>query len=187
MNRRSRALLRLCFAAIAALALGAVGLPAHAQEPGPTGFYETGSSRRTGPNGADYVIVHEMQQLPRGKTPDAVRDANTTKRFVLTFLRDMPCEQFRSNLDGGFVRNGLTSAADRGRLATLKSACTKPVLKAHSQVILLYRADTSTTTVWIEKMGTVSIVGVDAMRSLWSLWLGRPDQEATRNALVRRL
>lgn len=179
-----------CCATLAGVTLLAgltTATPARALEPGPTGFFVTGSARRIGPSGNEYTISHEMKTLPPAKTPDALRDADITKRFVLTFAKDVQCSRFKASLEAGFVRNGLTSSADRSRVQTLTTACTKATIEARNKVIFFYNAQNKTTTMWIEKMGTVTLGGIDAMRGVWSLWLGHAEDEKAPSSLVARL
>ncbi len=167
-------------------ALGVVST-AQALDPGPSGFYVTGAAKRVGPDGSEFTIIHEMKQLPKARTAEAVREADISKRFTFTFTRDMPCERFKSWLSAGFARSGLTSASDRNRATSLGAACTKSTIKARSHIVLFYNADTKATVLWVEKMGTVSLGGVDAMRGIWSLWFAHPEQEKMRSSLLARL
>ncbi len=158
--------------------LGGAGT-AGATPPGPDGFVQTGLVVRMDRAGVPYSILHEVKELPKQRTSDALVTAEVDKRFVITPLRDATCADFRAMLDVRLTRNG----ARRQLEGALPLACSATLLRAHSRILLNYSARTKIVTLRIERQGTAEASGTDAMRVVWNAWLGPAEQVADRKAL----
>jgi len=173
--------------ACAALAVAVAGLlvaaPATAEAPlKPTGF-----AIRKAPNGLSYTLLHDMASTPSSKTALAIRDADVSKRLVFTFPNGASCATFRAFLTAGFARSGQTSRADQERSRTLGQACSRASIEPRHRAVIYYNAATKTTRLWVEKMGTVRLDGIDSMRAVWSLWFASPEDVKVRDSLLSRL
>ncbi len=166
-------------------ALGAVAIPAtgSATEPGRDGFYPTGLVVRTDHAGREYTIVHQVKTRPTQRTAAGLVLADVEKRFLITPARDIPCEAFRAQLRAGLVRNGMQQAT----ATTLASACSGGIIKARSRIVIAYSPSTRVTVLDIEKVGSARVSGLDAMKSVWGVWLGSGEKAAERAALSAKL
>ena len=176
--------LRAAVSATALLACLLVAPSSQAVEPSRGGWYLTGSATKVTASVKDYTLLHEMKALPAVKTKRGVIDADVDKRFSWRLHRDLSCATLKAALRDGFRRNAYTTSAT---ITTFVNACSGTTLKARSTVVIRYVAATKTTTLSVSGMGTTSVVGVDFMRAVWSLWLGNVDQPRLGEALVARL
>ncbi len=183
-----RRLLLPCSARAGASAAALLGClliapPAPAVQPSRDGWFLTGSATK-GAASKDYTLVHEMRALPALKTRRGVIDADVDKRFVWHVRRDLPCAGLKAALRADFARNAYTRSAE---ITPFVNACSGPTLRARSRVVIRYVAATKTTSVSMQGMGTASVVGLDFMKAVWSLWLGDVDSPKLAAALVARL
>jgi hypothetical protein len=173
--------------ASALVALVALSVSDSAAEPA-VHLEQTGFSIQRGPDGkVRYTLSHEVARRPTSRGPLAARDADVTKRVVMAFPEGMPCAAFRSMVTDGFVRNGLTSTADRSRAQTLAARCTGTSIAPRRRAVFYYDAITKVTRVWIEDMGTAELAGVDSMKAVWSLWFGAGEDAKTKDQLMSRV
>jgi hypothetical protein len=171
------------------LALASTVPTAHAdtEQASPTGYYVTGQTKRTGPDGVNYVVLHEMKART-AKDPVSAKNADVSKRFLITLLSEVPCAKLNETFRLGLARNNqMGGAASQARFATLAAACPSGSVKARAQVVLAYQAETKRTTLWVEGKGTATLQGVDNMRALWSIWLGAVENEKTDTNLVSKM
>jgi hypothetical protein len=181
MSKKRYVLASAMAAVIASVTLGAAAEEAVRLE-------QTGFSIQRGANGkVRYTISHEAAGRPASRGALAARDADVTKRVVLAFPEGMPCAAFRALVTDGFVRNGLTSAADRARAQTVAGRCTGTGIAPRRRAVFYYDASTKVTRVWIEDMGTAELAGVDAMKAVWSLWFGAGEATKTKDELMSRV
>ena len=169
-------------ASVAAMLL--IAPASHAVERARNGFFLTGSATRVDAGKKDYTLVHEMREIPRTKTKRGVIDADVDKRFVLRLHRDLPCASVKSSLRDGFSRNAFANA---NKISQVVDTCSGTTLKAGAQVVIAYKASTKTTTFWVEGMGRTTVVGIDFMKAVWSVWMGNVAQPKLGESLVARL
>lgn len=130
-----------------------------------------------------YKISHFMKQVPEGKTKKAVIDADVDKKFQWTMLRDVDHEKVVATLKDAFAMNGFT---DSGKINKFVGAFSAE-LKEHAKVTIVYDAAKKATTVTVAGGGSSTVEGVDFMKAVWSIWLGKIDQPKLGDALVSKL
>lgn len=157
-------------------------LSALADTPGPDGYYQTGLAVHTTAGEHDYTTVHELKELPAQRTPQAIIDAETRKRFVISTFQDVPCSTFSGFLRTGLLREGMLQA-DVERLANV---CSVPSVKKGRRIVVAYDPATTVTTLSIEKVGTASVAGHSAMVRVWKVWFGASASSTDRAGLSSR-
>jgi hypothetical protein len=182
----SRTRFALFFAAVAAFVLAGANL--WALEPGADGYYKTGEGIRVKTIAIVdvnvYRITHSMKQLPPSKSKRAVIEMDTDKKFVLTLLRDVDREKMQTALKDALALNGYT---DQGRITKFMSAMTADELKEKSRATIAYSAEKKTTTLTVGGGGTVTVDGVELMKAVWSIWLGKIDQPKLGDQLISQI
>jgi len=129
-----------------------------------------------------YAISHYMKQLPPSKSKQAVIEMDTSKKFVWTMKRDVDNEKIQTALKDAFAMNGY---GDAGNIATFTGAF-KGELKEKGQVSIVYDADKKETSVSTGS-GSATVGGVDFMKAVWSIWLGKIDQPNLGDQLISKL
>jgi len=130
-----------------------------------------------------YKISHFMKQIPEAKSKRAVIDADVDKKFQWTMLRDVDHEKVVSTLKDAFALNGYS---DSGKINKFVSAFSAE-LKENARVTIVYDAAKKATTVSVGGGGSSTVEGVDFMKAVWSIWLGKIDQPKLGDALVSKL
>jgi len=160
---------------------------AWALEPGPDGYYHTGSGIRTKSvafvDVKVYEINHYMKKLPDTKSKRAVIDLDVDKKITWKMLRDVDADRIQSSLKDAFRMNGYS---DGGKIGKLTSAFTSE-LKEGSRVSISYDSGKKVTTVAVQGGGTASVEGVDFMKATWSIWFGNIDQPKLGDAMISRI
>jgi Chalcone isomerase-like len=129
-----------------------------------------------------YAISHFMKALPPSKSKQAVIDMDTGKKFVWTMKRDVDQEKIQNALKDAFAMNGY---GDAGKIGQFIGAF-KSELKENSTVSIVYDADKKETSVSTGS-GSATVGGVDFMKAVWSIWLGKIDQPSLGDQLIRKL
>jgi hypothetical protein len=129
-----------------------------------------------------YAISHYMKQLPPAKSKQAVIDMDTGKKFVWTMKRDVDNEKIQNALKDAFAMNGY---GDAGKIGQFTGAF-KGELKENGSVTILYDADKKETSVSTGS-GSATVGGVDFMKAVWSIWLGKIDQPQLGDQLISKL
>lgn len=170
------------------LAALTVTTSALADPPAPPGFVHTGTGTRVRSRAwVDvklYDISHFMRTLPEKKTRQAVIESHCDKRFVLKFRMDVPADTAKDTLRAGFERNGFT---DKDKIERFLSAFGTDGVKDGTRVVIHFDADADATSMTVGSLPAQTIAGVEFMRAVWSLWLGRSDQPKLGEQLVSRL
>ena len=182
MNIRFRSLrLMMLFSAVVALAL-ALSTSAFAD-----GWILTGTAVRTksvGPFTAKvYSIRHDMKEKV-SKNKQAVIDADVDKKFTWRMLRDVDSSKIQNALREAFQMNGYT---DGGKIGSFVGAFNKDEVKEDSAVAISYNASNKNVTIWVQNGGTATVNGVDFMKAVWSIWLGKIDQPSMGDQLIANL
>jgi hypothetical protein len=60
-------------------------------------------------------------------------------------------------------------------------------LKEGAKVNIVYDADKKSTTVSVGGGGSATVAGVDFMKAVWSIWLGKIDQPKMGDQLISKL
>jgi hypothetical protein len=180
-------IMKFAKSALAMLALAATfALPASALEPGKDGYYHTGSGVRTKSiafvSVKVYAIRHDIK-CQVAKSKQAVVDADCDKRFSWKMLRDVDHEKIENALREAFKTNGYSDSA---KIDSFVGAF-KNELKENSGISISYNAEKKTTSVWVQGGGSASVAGVDFMKAVWSIWLGKIDQPSLSDALISNL
>jgi hypothetical protein len=172
----------------AALCLLAATGSAHAIAPDKDGWYHTGSGIRTKSvafiDVNVYEIHHYMKVLPAAKTKPAVIEADVDKKIAFKMMRDVDSEKIQDAFRDGFDKNGYKVAAN---VAKFVGAVSGDELKKGAWVSIVYTSATKTTTINVGGGGSASVTGVDFMRAVWSIWLGKFDQPALGLAMIKDL
>ena len=180
----SRSPFRVLAAAFVALLLSTA---AWALDPGPDGFYYTGTGVRTKSiafiDVKVYEISHYMKQLPEKKSKQAVIDMDVDKKITWKMLRDVDAEKIQNALRDAFKMNGY---GDGGKIGKMVGAFTNE-LKEGSRVTIAYNAEKKTTQLNVQGGGSASIEGVDFMKATWAIWFGKIDQPGLGDAMIRKL
>lgn len=175
----------LCFAALAAVLMAVTS--AWAIEPGPDGFYFTGSGTRVKTVAfVDidvYKISHFMKALPAQKSKRAVIDTDADKRIVWKMLRDVDAERIQKTLREAFGANGY---GDGGKIGKFVGAFSNE-LKEGQSVTISYSAEKKAVTVAVQGGGSATVEGVDFMKGVWSIWFGNIDQPKLGDAMISKL
>jgi len=130
-----------------------------------------------------YEISHSMKQPPATKSKQAVIEADVSKKFVWKMLRDVDKEKIQNALKDAFAMNGYTDAAKIGAFMGAFSGD----LKENANVTISYDADKKETTIKVGGGGSATVAGVDFMKGVWSIWLGKIDQPKLGDALISKL
>ena len=131
-----------------------------------------------------YVMRHEMRGPLPARSRRKVIEADQDKRFVWRFLRDIPCDKMKSALRERFESNGYRVQAD---INSFVGSCSGAEAKKDAIVTVVYDSSAKVTTISIGGLGRASLSGTEAMRAVWSLWLGNTDQPELGDALVANL
>jgi hypothetical protein len=171
----------------ATVALSLASRFAVAAQPGPDGYYRTGSGVQTANHWPItlevFAIWHECRQLPPTKTRQAVIDLDADKRFTLRMLRDVDADKLRGGLQEGYRRNGY---ADEARIARFLSALTG-TLPNGKALWITYDPSAKQTRLVVDGGGAATVDGVDFMKATWSIWLGKSKPSDLGDALIREL
>lgn len=174
-----RTKLPVFIAALAALIVAA--MPLRAEE-----WIHTGSSVRVKTiafvDFDVYEISHFMKQ-PSAKSKQAVINADVPKKFAWKMLRDVPKDKIQDALTGAFAMNGYNDSA---KIRSFMSAFSGE-LKEGAKVNIVYDADKKSTTVSVGGGGSATVAGVDFMKAVWSIWLGKIDQPKMGDQLISKL
>lgn len=130
-----------------------------------------------------YEISHFMKEPPATKSKQAVIEADSAKKFVWTMKRDVDHEKIIGALKDAFAMNGY---GDAGKISAFMGAF-KGELKEKSHVSIVYDAEKKATTVSVDGGGSATVEGVDFMKAVWSIWLGKIDQPKLGDQLVSQL
>jgi hypothetical protein len=161
--------------------------PSLALERGAGGYFHTGDSIRKKSliiGSVDvYAIGHDMKELPRTKSKQAVIDLDAGKRFTWRMLRDVPAEKIQSALSEAYTKNGYGDAAKVARLLSVLDT----ELKEKQLVTITYDAKPRTTTLQVDGGRSVSVSGVDFMKATWAIWFGKIDQASLGDELISKI
>jgi hypothetical protein len=130
-----------------------------------------------------YVISHYMRDLPPTRSRAAVIAADVDKMFALRMLRELSAAQIKDALRADFAANGY---ANRAKIDAFVSAVGQPLPKG-STITIRYDSASKTTTASAKGNPPVTIPGVDFMTAIWSIWLGRIDQNGLSEELIKRI
>jgi hypothetical protein len=130
-----------------------------------------------------YAISHFMKELPKTKSKQAVIAADVDKKFVWKMKRDVEHDKITGALKDAFAMNGY---GDAGKIAKFISAF-RSELKENNGVTIAYDASKKTTTVKVDGQGTAAVEGVDFMKAVWSVWLGKIDQPKLGDQLIAKI
>ena len=141
--------------------------------------------KKIGPMSVDvYEIQHHMKELPGKKSKEAEIDAEVDKKFSWTMLRDVEHEKIQKALQEAFDLNG----CKEGEKVKAFLAAFKAELKEKSKATIQYDAAKKATTVTVESGGgTATVEGVEFMKSVWRIWLGKIDQEKLGEELIAKI
>ncbi|WP_437741491.1 chalcone isomerase family protein [Sorangium sp. So ce1504] len=129
-----------------------------------------------------YEISHFMKQAPASRSKQAVIDADVPKKFVWKMLRDVDKEKIHDALTGAFAMNGYT---DQAKIKAFVGAF-QGELKEGARITIQYDPEKKSTTVAVGG-SSASVPGVDFMKAVWSIWLGKIDQPKLGDQLIGRL
>ncbi|HTN88379.1 MAG TPA: chalcone isomerase family protein [Sorangium sp.] len=129
-----------------------------------------------------YEISHFMKQAPASRSKQAVIDADVPKKFVWRMMRDVDQEKIHDALTGAFAMNGYK---DQAKIKAFVGAF-KAELKEGSRVTIQYDPEKKSTTALVGG-SSASVAGVDFMKAVWSIWLGKIDQPKLGDQLIGRL
>ncbi|WP_437965996.1 chalcone isomerase family protein [Sorangium sp. So ce260] len=129
-----------------------------------------------------YEISHFMKQAPASRSKQAVIDADVPKKFVWRMMRDVDREKIHDALTGAFAMNGYQDQAKIGAFV----GAFKAELKEGSHVTIQYDPEKKSTTALVGG-SSASVAGVDFMKAVWSIWLGKIDQPKLGDQLIGRL
>jgi hypothetical protein len=170
---------------LAALALAVTNL--WALEPGADGYYKTGEGIRVKTvvlvDVNVYRITHYMKQLPASKSKRAVIDMDTDKKFAWTMMRDVDNEKIQGALKDAFAMNGYT---DQAKISKFTGAFSGE-LKENARVTIAYSSDKKSVSVTVGGGRSATIEGVEFMKAVWSIWLGKIDQSKLGVQLIGAL
>jgi Chalcone isomerase-like len=178
----------LFFLALAS-ALSALALfspRAFALDPSADGWFHTGDGIRVKHILVDfnvYAIGHDMKALPDTKSKQAVIDLDVDKRFTWRMLRDVEHEKIQKALQEAFAMNGYTDGSKTGPFI---GAFSGDLTKGQT-VTIAYNSAAKTVSVSVQGGGSATLSGVDFMKGVWSIWLGKIDQPGLGDALIRNL
>lgn len=172
--------------ALVALAVLAAPAPAHALDRGKDGYFDTGDAIRYKKIAfihiKVYSIDHEMKELPKQKSKQAVINAEVDKRLKWRMLRSVGAGKIRDALREAYAMNGYNDAA---KIGVFVNSITKE-LKEGDTVTINYDATKKVTTM-SSPAGTVSVPGEDFMKATWRIWFGKIDQPKIGDELIERL
>ena len=67
----------------------------------------------------------------------------------------------------------------------------QPMENGDGAVVISYNATTKKVTIWVQSAGpkgtSATIGGVDFMKAVWSIWLGKIDQPSMGDQLIAKL
>ena len=173
-------------AAIFALALLTLAPSALAIQPDAGGWYHTGDAVRQKTvvfvTVNVYSISHDMKcVVPKSK--QAVIDADCDKRFIWKMMRDVGSGKVVDAMKEGFQKNGY---GDTGKINQALAAFNAD-FKENAYVKITYDSASKTTTFWEQNGGSASVQGVDFMKAVWSIWLGKIDPASFGDRLITNL
>jgi hypothetical protein len=138
-----------------------------------------------------YSIAHYVSQLPVAKNKQAVIDANQSKRFSWTQLRDRSVSKIKEELANGFALNNYTDQAKIDLFLSAFGSTPNSELLDGKHVTIEYHPAAfivpSHVSIVVEGKGNAFIAGYDFMRAVWSIWLGVSNQPALGNQLISAL
>lgn len=179
---RSKALILSILTALMLVVGSALAL-----EPGPDGWYHTGTAVRVKTvvlvDVNVYEIKHFMKKLPDAKTKQAVIDIDVDKKFTWVMKRDVDKEKIQEALRGAFKMNNY---GDQKKIDAFIAAFSGE-LKNGAGVTIEYSAEAKKTTVTVRGGGTATIEGIDFMKGVWRIWFGNIDQPKLGAELISRL
>jgi hypothetical protein len=130
-----------------------------------------------------YEISHYIKGAPPAKSKQAVIEADQSKKFYWTMMRDVDKEKIQNALKDAFAMNGYTDGAKIGACLAAFSGD----LKEKSHVTIVYDADKKETSVKVDGGGSATVAGVDFMKAVWSIWFGKIDQPKLGDQLISKL
>lgn len=152
------------------------------------GMIHTGNAVRTksvGPfNPKVYAIRHDMKERPAAKSKAAVIEADVDKKFSWTMLRDVDSVKIQKALREAFAMNGY---GDQAKINAFVGAFNREEVKEKSSVVIAYDATNKTTTITVQNGTSATVPGVDFMKGVWSIWLGKIDQPSMGDQLISLL
>lgn len=152
------------------------------------GMIHTGDAVRTksvGPFTAKvYAIRHDMASAPPTKSKQAVIDADVNKVFTWVMLRDVDSSKIQKALREAFLMNGY---GDAGKIGQFIGAFNKEEVKEKSTVVISYNAGSKAVTITVKDGTSATVAGVDFMKAVWSIWLGKIDQPSMGDQLIAKL
>ncbi|MDB4947212.1 MAG: hypothetical protein JWP97_6746 [Labilithrix sp.] len=184
MNSRRR-FLSSALLVVVASSFAVLGAPraAHAD-----GMIFTGDGVRTksiGPFSAKvYSIRHDMKERPAAKSKQAVIEADVDKVFTWKMLRDVDTSKIKTALREAFQMNGY---GDQSKIAPFVGAFSQDEIKENSPVSISYSAVTKSVTITVGGGGKATIPGVEFMKAVWSIWLGKIDPPSLGDQLISKL
>lgn len=151
-------------------------------------WISTGVAVRTKSIGFISVNVYQIEHQVKVKKPTRSRQAviehgETDKRFILTFLRDVPQKKIREAFAEALNKNG-GSAAVGAVSGVFKDD--GPDFAKGSQITVTFAAANKSTTI-VTPGGRTALNGDDHMKSVWKIWFGNIDQASIPEGLVSRL
>lgn len=152
------------------------------------GMINTGDAVRTksvGPFTAKvYAIRHDMKDRPATKSKQAVIEMDTDKVFTWKMLRDVDTSKIKQALKDAFAMNGY---GDQNNINTFVSAFSQEEIKENAGVVIAYSSANKTVTINVSGGKTATVSGVDFMKAVWSIWLGKIDQPSMGDQLISKL
>jgi hypothetical protein len=181
---------RLVAVLLSLVALLTVAGSALALDPGPGGWYLTGSGTRVKKIAfvgvKVYTIRHDMKALPPAKSKQAVLEMDTDKRFTLQMQRDVDAEKIRNAFNEAYDKNAgqyPASAADRNTFLNVLNT----ELKENQLITFQYNADRKATTLTAPGGASATVNGIGFMKATWSIWFGNAEQPDLGDALISKL
>ena len=131
-----------------------------------------------------YQIDHYMASKPANKSKSDVINADVSKQFTWTTLRDLPSDKVKKALQEAFAMNGYS---DGGKIGQFIGAFSGEEVKKGAVVTILYDANSKNVTISVGGGGKAVINGFDFMKGVWSIWLGKIDQPSMGDQLISLL
>lgn len=131
-----------------------------------------------------YSIRHDMAEKPPTKSKQAVIDHDVNKVFTCVMKRDVDSAKIQKALREAFALNGY---GDAGKINQFVGAFNKEEIKEKGVFVIKYDAASKNTTLWVKDMGSSTVNGVDFMKAVWSIWLGKIDQPSMGDQLISLL
>jgi hypothetical protein len=163
---------------------------ARAIDPGPGGWYFTGSGTRVKKIAfvgvKVYTIRHDMKALPPAKSKQAVLEMDTDKRFTLQMQRDVDAEKIRNAFNEAYDKNAGQYPASAGDRATFLNVLNTE-LKEGQIITFQYSADKKATTLTAPGGASATVNGIGFMKATWSIWFGNAEQPDLGDAMISKL